>query len=139
MSSWRGYFIKATATGQIFPNEYIAWESYESEPNHREEIKAYRDDNTRNLTRVTAEGTKTSLAFTTRENLHLNDKIAIQEFFTYAETNHLERKINLEYWNDESNDYKTADFYRPDIRFQIKKITDDDIIYKEIKIDLVEY
>ena len=39
--SWAGYFIKATATGQIFPNEYIAWESYESEPNHREEIKAY--------------------------------------------------------------------------------------------------
>ena len=78
MSNWRGYFIKATETGQIFPNEYIAWESYESEPNHREEIKAYRDDNTRDLTRVTAEGTKTSLTFTTRENLHLEDKMAIQ-------------------------------------------------------------
>lgn len=139
MSDWRGYFIKATSTGQIFPNEYIAWESYESEPNHREEIKAYRDDNTRDLTRVTAEGTKTSLAFTTRANLHLEDKIAIQDFFTDAESNHLERKINLEYWNDEDNTYHTADFYRPDIKFQIKKITSNDIIYKELKLDLIEY
>ena len=139
MSNWRGYFIKATETGQIFPNEYIAWESYESEPNHREEIKAYRDDNTRDLTRVTAEGTKTSLTFTTRENLHLEDKMAIQEFFTDAESVALERKINLEYWNDEDNDYHTADFYRPDIKFKIKKITANDIIYKEITIDLVEY
>jgi hypothetical protein len=137
--SWRGYFIRATKTNTIFPNEYIAWESYDSEPNHREEIKAYRDDNTRNLTRVTAEGTKSSLAFTVRSNLHLSDKIAIQNFFTDAEDDALERKINLEYWNDEDNTYKTADFYRPDIKFTIKKITEDDIIYKEFTIDLVEY
>ena len=137
--SWAGYFIKATATGQIFPNEYIAWESYESEPNHREEIKAYRDDNTRDLTRVTAEGTKTSLNFTTRANLHLADKQAIQEFFTNAESIALERKINLEYWNDEDNSYHTADFYRPDIKFKIKKITANDIIYQALEIDLIEY
>lgn len=137
--SWAGYFIKATATGQIFPNEYIAWESYESEPNHREEIKAYRDDNTRNLTRVTAEGTKTSLNFTTRANLHLADKQSIQKFFTDAESIALERKINLEYWNDEDNTYHTADFYRPDIKFKIKKITANDIIYQALEIDLIEY
>jgi len=139
MSDWNGYFIKATETGEIFPNEYIAWESYESEPNHREEIKAYRDDNTRDLTRITAEGTKTSLTFNTRANLHLEDKMAIQNFFTSAESSALERKINLQYWNDEDNTYHTADFYRPDIKFQIKKITSNDIIYKEITIDLVEY
>ena len=137
--SWKGYFIRATKTNTIFPNEYIAWESYDSEPNHREEIKAYRDDNTRDLTRITAEGTKSSLAFTVRSNLHLSDKIAIQNFFTDAEDDALERKINLEYWNDEDNTYKTADFYRPDIKFTIKKITEDDIIYKEFTIDLIEY
>lgn len=137
--SWAGYFIKSTKTGQIFPNEYIAWESYESEPNHREEIKAYRDDNTRDLTRITAEGTKSSLAFTTREGLHLADKMAIQAFFTNGESNALERKINLEYWNDEENTYKTADFYRPDIKFKIRKITSTDIIYQAMDIDLIEY
>ncbi len=139
MSNFRGYLLKATATGQIFPHKYIALESYMSEPNHREEIKAYRDDNTRNLTRVTAEGTKTSLSFTTRPNLHLSEVEEIQAFFTNAESIALERKINIEYWNDESHTYETGDFYRPDIKFQIKQISNDDIIYKDLTISLIEY
>ena len=139
MSNWKGYFFKATATGQIFPSEYIAWESYDNEPNHREEIKAYRNDNTRDLTRITAQGTKSSFAFTTRANLHLADVERILTFFTSAESNALERKINLEYWNNEDLTYHTSDFYRPDIKFPIKKITDNDIIYKEFTIDLIEY
>lgn len=139
MSNFRGYLLKATANNKIFPQKYIALESYSSEPNHREEIKAYRDDNTRDLTRITAEGTKTSISFTTRNNLHLAEKEEIQKFFTSAESVALERKITLEYWNDEENIYKTGVFYRPDIKFQIKQIMEDDIVYKEITISLVEY
>lgn len=139
MSGWAGYLIRATKTNQIFPDTYIAYESYESEPNHREEIKAYRDDNTRDLTRITCQGTKSSINFTTRPNLHLADKQAIQAFFTNNESDALERKINLEYWNDEDNDYHIADFYRPDIKFKMKKISDTDIIYDEVTIDLIEY
>lgn len=139
MSNWRGYFFKATVTGRVFPDTYIAWESYDSEPNHREEIKAYRDDNTRNLTRITCAGTKSSFSFTTRDNLTRDEIEDIQSFFTSAESVALERKINLEYWNDEDGVYKTSDFYRPDIKFPIKKITDTDIIYKAITIDLIEY
>lgn len=139
MSAFKGYLLKATATDTIFPNSYIVYEGWDSTPNQREEIKAWRDDNTRDLYRITAQGTKNSLTFKIKENLHLADKIAIQKFFTDAEINHLERKVELEYWNDEDNEYKTAYFYRPDIKFTMKKITDDDIIYKEFTIDLVEY
>lgn len=139
MSAFEGYLMKATDTGIIFPNKYIIYESWESTPNHREEIKAWRDDNTRDLFRITAEGTKTDFSFDIKAGLHLADKIAIQEFFTNAEVNHLERKIQLTYWNDEDNEYKTAYFYRPDIQFTIRKITDDDIVYKGFTIELVEY
>lgn len=138
-TNWQGYFFKATATNQIFPNKYIAEQSYSSTPNQREELKAYRDDNTRDLTRITAEGTKTAFSFQTRTNLHLADKMAIQKFFTDAESNALQRKINLQYWNDEENAYKTADFYRPDIQFTIRKVTETDIIYDSLQIDFVEY
>lgn len=138
-SDWKGYFFKATATNQIFPNEYINWASYSSSPNHREEIKAYRDENTRDLTRITAAGRKTSIQFTTRPKLHLADKIAIQTFFTSAESDADQRKINLQFWNDEENIYKTGDFYRPNLDFKIRMITDDDIIYESLTIDLVEY
>ena len=122
-----------------FPHQYMALESWETTPNQREEKKAYRDDNTRNLTRVTASGHKTAIKFSTRDDLHLADKKIIQKFFTDHESNANERKISLTYWNDESNTYKTGDFYRGNMTFTIKKITDNDIIYKALSFDIVEY
>ena len=121
--------------------KYINYESWNSTPKQREEIKAYRDDNTRNLTRITAEGMKSVFAFETRGNIHLDEKIEIQNFFTSAESDTHQRKINLEYWNDETNQYEIADFYRPDIQFPIRKIIQEtnDIIYGSMKFDFVEY
>lgn len=139
MSNWRGYLIKAVTTGDIFPSEYINFASYSSSPNHREEIKAYRDENTRDLTRITAAGRKSSVQFETRPRLHLDDKMAIQSFFTDAEIDHAERKVQLEVWNDEDNNYKTGYFYRPNMDFKIRSITDTDIIYESLTIDLIEY
>ncbi len=137
MAKFEGYLFKSG--NDIFPHEYIAYETYSTLPNSREEIKAYRDDNTRDLTRITASGTKSSFSFNTRPNLHLADVEKILEFFTSHESSALERKINLTYWNNESLEYKTSDFYRADITFDIKQITDSDIIYKEATISLVEY
>lgn len=137
-TNWKGYFIKATKTNTIFPMKYIVVESYEAIPKAREEIKAYRDENSRNLTRVTAKGHKSSFKFTIRP-LHLADKIKVQKFFTDAEVNKEQRKIELQYWNDEDNEYKTAYFYRPDITFKIKQATATDIKYDEFEINLIEY
>lgn len=137
MASFEGYLFKSG--GDIFPHQYINYESYSTLPNSREEIKAYRDDNTRDLTRVTASGTKSSFSFKTRPNLHLEDIRTILEFFTSHESSALERKIELTYWNNESLEYKTSNFYRADITFEIKQITDNDIIYNEAEISLVEY
>ena len=139
MANFAGYLLKATSTGAVFPNQYIKYDSWNSTPNNREEIKAYRDENTRDLTRVTAAGRKSALQFATRDNLHLADKEAIQSFFTSAESDVDQRQISLEFWNDEDNTYKTGVFYRPNTQFKIKKITDSDIIYDSITIDLVEY
>ena len=135
--AFEGYLLKSG--NDIFPHKYIEYSSWNSTPNQREEIKAYRDDNTRDLTRVTAAGRKTAIAFKTRDNLHLDEKIEIQEFFTSHETNADERKIPLTFWNDESNSYETGDFYRPNIKFTINKISGKDIVYGAVQIDLVEY
>ena len=137
MANFEGYLFKSG--NDIFPHQYINYESYSTLPNSREEIKAYRDDNTRDLTRVTASGTKSSFSFKTRPNLHLDDIRAVLDFFTRNESSALERKIELTYWNNESLEYKTSNFYRADITFEIKQITDNDIIYNEAEISLVEY
>lgn len=147
MSNFKGYLLKAIKTNKIFPLKYINYGSWSSTPKQREELKAYRDDNTRDLTRVTAEGTKSVFSFTTRTNLHLDEKMEIQKFFTDAEENtdeaHLQRKVQLQYWNEETNQYETAYFYRPDLQFPIllviDKGNDSDIIYGGLKLDFVEY
>lgn len=140
---FRGYLLKAVLTNVVFPLNYIQWDTYESTPNQREEIKAYRDDNTRNLTRVTAQGKKSVIKFKTRDRLHLDDKMFIQKWFGDAEEPtqeaHEQRKVEIEFWDDEENIYKTGYFYRPNMKFQIVHLTDTDIIYKELQFELIEY
>ena len=139
--SWQGYLIKKTVNGQdvIFPHQYIALDSWDSTPNQREEIKAYRDDNTRDLTRITAQGKKSVFKFKTRNYLHLAEKQEIQNFFTSSESDPNQRRITLTIWNEENNDYMTADFYRPNMKFEIYKISQTDIIYKEFQFELIQY
>lgn len=135
---FRGYLLRAIDTNRIFPNKFIQFDTYSSNPKQREELKAYRDDNSRELTRVTAEGMKSKITFTVRP-LWLEEKMELQQFFYSAEADHVQRKIQLEYWDDENNTYDTGYFYRPNMEFPISHITDDNIRYKETKMELIEY
>ena len=147
--AFAGYLLKYSYTSGgrtidvIFPHNYIQLESWKSTPNQREEIRAYRDENTRNLTRVTASGKKSIFSFKTRPNLHLAEKQAIQTFFTQGEIrtggDANERKIKLTFWNEETNNYQTGWFYRPNMEFPIIKITNSDIIYGALDFSFVEY
>ena len=137
--SWNGYFLKAVNSGEIFPNKYIDWSSWSATPEQREEIVAYRDDNSRDLHRVTAQGKKSIFSFNTRANLQLADKIKILKFFTDNEVIPAERKIQLEYWNDATSEYKTGYFYRPNMQFKIIKMTNNNLWYDSLTIELIEY
>lgn len=139
MADFAGYLIRATKNGVNFPNQFINVESYESTPKQREQIKAYRDDNTRDLTLITAKGKKSKITFQTVKGLRLADKKIIVDFLKDNYSNTDQRKINLRYWDDENNTYDVGDFYVPDITYPIKEITPDDIIYGEFKITFIEF
>ena len=139
MDNFKGILLYRTADNKPFPQQYIEMGSWSSNPDQREEIRAYRDDNTRALTRITAQGRKSIFSFATRNNLHLKDKIAIQKWFTEKEVNSTERKIQLTFWNEETNNYDTGYFYRPNMEFRIKSIIGNDIIYDSMQFDFVEY
>ena len=128
--------------GDLFPLAYMQEGTYKTNPNQREEIKAYRDDNTRDLTRVTAEGKKTTIEFKLR-SVWLEEKMYIQAWFHNAEANtqeaHEQRKVQLEFWDEEENAYKTGYFYRPNLEFEIDKTEGYEIKYKPLTIKLVEY
>lgn len=139
MANFQGYLLKGLTTNTVFPHKYIVFSSWRSTPNQREEIKAYRDDNTRNLVRVTASGKKSIFSFDIRPGIHLADKTAIHNWFYANETNHVERKMHLQFWDDENNVYKSGYFYRPNIELPIIRITSNDIIYDTMHIDFIEY
>lgn len=140
MANFNGYLLKAVATDEIFPLKYIQYDTWDAEPDHREEVKAYRNDYTRDLYRFTASGTKSSFAFTTTDNLKLRDREIIKAFFDRATVNAHERKVQLEYWNDEELQYKTGYFYIPNMNFKIKKIVNNnDLVYNSFKMEFVEY
>lgn len=137
--AFNGYLIKATKNNKIFPHKYIEADTYTTVPNQREELKAYRDDNTRNLTRITASGMKTTIAFDTRAGLHLSEIQEIENFFKSNESDNIQRKINLQYWDNENFTYKTGTFYRANMTYEMKTIQSNDIIYNAVHFDLIEY
>ena len=135
MGNFLGYLLKCNNNTD---NSWLLASSYKSTPNQREEIKAIRDENTRDLTRVTAEGTKTVIQFQTLP-VDLAGKKKIQKFFNDAMTDKLQRKVTVTYWNDEDNDYKTSSFYLPDIEFNIDYIDETNIYYSPLTFKLIEY
>lgn len=142
MAIFNGTLLSTPVNGAIFPNKYIKIDTFDSNPNMREEIKAVRDDYTRDLTRVTAQGTKSTFKFSTVDDIHLTEMQEILDFFTQAEVDdieHLQRKIKLKYWNDEEMKYKEGYFYRPNMTFRKKEISDDDIIYSSLDLEFIEY
>lgn len=134
-----GYLLKSG--DDELPSKYIDWSSYDSSPKQREEIKAERDDNTRDLIRVTASGMKTAIHFKTRDGMHLAEKKAFMKWFNDHYTNIPQRKLPLTYWDDDSSTYvtSTTGFYLANPKFPIKHITENDIIYGSVDIDLIEY
>lgn len=122
-----------------FPMKYVAKNGVHINPNVREEIKAYRDDNSRNLTRVTAAGTKTSISIDILGGQHNAEKNEMQAWFTSHEIDTLQRKITLLYYDADSDSYKTGTFYRADTEYTIITTTANDILWDAWTYDLVEY
>ena len=67
MAAFKGYLLKGKLSGTAFPSKYIELNTWEATPQQKEYLKAYRDDNTRDLTKVAAAGKKSTFKFTIPE------------------------------------------------------------------------
>ena len=137
MSNYRGYLIKFIKTNSLFPHKYINFNTYKSTPLQRVEIKAYRDNNAY-LHRVTSPNYKTKIEFSTYE-LNLSEMQEIRNAVLSATENQQERKIQIQYWDDELLAYRTAWFYMPDKTYTILSIEQNDIHYGKIPFTFIEY
>ena len=146
--AFAGYLLKVG--NDEFPHKYIELSSYDVSPDNREEIKAERDDNSRQLIRVTASGMKSAIHFKTRPNLTESEMTEITSWFRAHETDSKQRRINsLSFWNPDpwnpsspssaTPGYDSGDFYRANTKFPIKRISGTDLIYDSVEFDLIEY
>lgn len=138
--AFNGYLIKiGGANGTVLPMKYIKLEGYAITPNQRMETEAKRAV-TGLLHRSTVEHTATKIEFNTPIMTNL-DVDAMMTLFRNAWTNVIERKLTIQYYDEETNSYKEAEVYMPDIKFEIDHIESNAniIVYKEIRVAFIEY
>ena len=126
LGEFKGYLIK-------FPKK-----SYQATPLQRTEIKAYRDSNNL-LRRVTSPNSKTKITFNTKDGLTLAEMRTIRGILNGAMSNSQQRKLDVEYWDDELLAYRTMTAYIPDITYTPKLITADSIKYAAVTFTFIEY
>ena len=126
--AYQGYLMKV---GVNTLDQYMAHGTYKSTPNRQMDLDSYRDANG-NLKRNILPHTATTLEFTT-PYLHLSDKQGLQSILPSR------TKLTVTYWNDETNAYTTGDFYIPDVTYEVYSKTSNNIIYKPINFQFIQY
>lgn len=136
--AFSGWLIKFG--GVVLPNSFILADGWESTPNQRVEVDAYRDANVL-LHRETSGNFKTSIKLNIR-SLDLKEMKAFKNVIglaTLSVNDKKQRKLAVNYWNDETLQYDYAEMYMPDVTYTIHIISEKDIEYNSFSIELIEY
>lgn len=137
---FQGWLIKF---GNVqLPNSFLMADGWESTPNQRIELDAYRDANVL-LHRETASSFKTKLKLNIRE-MKLEERIAFDNVIglaTLSVTDKKQRRVSVTYWNDETLEYTEGTFYMTDPTYTIHIVDEvkNDIEYNSFTLTLVEY
>lgn len=138
--AYNNFLIKLGGSGgTALSLEYIQYDTYKVTPNQRMDIEAGRDS-TGLLHRSVVSHTATKVEFETpyMDNSRVDALMTlIRSYWTSTK----ERKINLQYYDPETDSYKSGTFYMPDIEFNIRNIdTVKKIVnYDPIRIAFIEY
>ena len=131
--AYNGYLLKVRGT-QI-PNKFIQLATYAITPNQRMEAEAERDT-TGMLHRSTCSHTASKIEFQTPylkgvEVAELNQLLGI--------ANNLSRDVSIEYFDPETQSYKSASCYVPDIQYTMHTEIGSDLLYLPIRYAFIEY
>ncbi|MBO5853110.1 MAG: hypothetical protein J6Q61_00055 [Bacteroidales bacterium] len=138
--NFQGWLIKF---GEVqLPNSFLLADGWESTPNQRIELDAYRDANVL-LHRETASSFKTKLKLNIRE-MTLVERMAFDNVIglaTLSITDKKQRRVSVTYWNDETLDYTKGIFYMSDTTYVIHHANEEnkDIEYNPFTLTLIEY
>lgn len=141
--AFNGYLIKLKAANgnptEELQMKYMGIESYSATPNQRMESSANRAT-TGLLHRTTVEHTATKIEFETPVITNL-DVAELNAMFQRHFTDALQRKIVIEYYDNETDSYKEATCYMPDVQFKIMRVDKvlNILYYSPIRYAFIEY
>lgn len=138
--AYSGYLIKiGGSNGTDLPMKYIKAESYKSTPDQRMENKAARDT-TGVLHRTTVAHKATKIEFETPPITNA-DVSALNTLFSNAYTDALQRRLTIQFYDEETDSYREADCYMPDVQYNINRIDQANyvIYYNPIRFAFIEY
>ena len=140
--AFSGYLLKiGTGNNAIeFPMEYIEFDTYSATPNQRMEKKANRNAKGV-LVRSTLPHMPYKVEFETVEGLTNTQVAQINDMLEDAFTVARERKLDITYYDNEKDRYKTAHVYMPDVTYKIKRIDKEHnkIYYNKLRYAFIEY
>lgn len=142
--AFQGYLIKvgyvdAQNPGTEIPLTYMRAETYTVTPQQRMEWSAERDT-TGLLFRTTVPNMPPKIEFETP--LMTNTEIsALNAMLQAAYINVNERKLKIEYYDPESDSYKTHECYMPDVNYKIRNVdTVNNVInYQQLRYAFIGY
>lgn len=135
--SFNGYLLKMGA--DVFPLSFVYKESYKVAPNRRQDIDSNRNANGV-LQRNVLDHMPSTISFQAKPMYnHDLDKMMrfIREHFVVEK----ERKVLLTYYCPDIDDYKTGEFYMPDMEFTINMvdIANNRVLYNGFQLEFIEY
>lgn len=107
--AFQGYYIKVG--NYTIPLTFMKLESYKSAPNQRQDLDSYRDANGY-LHRNVLSHTATKLEFET-PYLTFKDMRTLIQNIRANYTDELARTVEVTYYDEETDSYKTGTFYMP--------------------------
>lgn len=138
--AFSGYLIKLKGgTVQELPMEYISIESYNCTPDQRMESKATRAT-TGLLHRTTVEHKPVKIEFETPPMTN-SDIATLNALIQGHFTDSLQRKLTIEFYNNETDSYRDATVYMPDTHYTINRIdkATNTIYYNKVRYAFIEY
>lgn len=137
MSNFQGYLVKMG--GEIFPHQYIAYDTYKTAPNRRLDLDSTRTADGL-LKRYVLDHTASTLQFDIRPLEGYDQEIVCDFIFGHL-SNEKEKKALVTYWSPDLHTYKSGEMYIPDIEWPIYRIDTrlNKIWYKSVTIKFIEY
>ena len=135
--AWNGYLLKIGSW--TFPMNLIEMDSYDCTPDQRTDMDSTvtaTGELWRNVlqhTRSKVELRTTPLTLTQQQTIMSNLRSAWA-----AAGSELHRECQVNYYDMETDTYKTMHCYTPDIQWSIKSVTNNDIIYNRTRIAFIE-